>query len=94
MRIWNLLDAQEHLEDVVDGALEHQPQRIEPGFGSGAVVVMSEEDYRVLTQQDLLEVKRSRSHAIAAAAGEIRIDPSEEPPHEVANPNPPNLPDA
>jgi len=49
MKTWNLIDAQDHLDDIVQSALAHNPQRVERDFGKGAVVVLSAVDYMRLT---------------------------------------------
>ena len=53
MKTWDLIDAQDHLEHLFQSALEHRPQRIEPGFGDGAVVMLSADDYTRLAQHEL-----------------------------------------
>jgi len=52
MKTWSLMDAQDHLEEVVQSALEHKPQRVVRDFREGAVVVLSADDYARLTRND------------------------------------------
>ena len=54
MKTWNLIDAQEQLEHIVNSAIDHRPQRIRPDFGRGDVVVVSVKDYERLAAHDLI----------------------------------------
>jgi prevent-host-death family protein len=44
MRTWPLQEARNHLRDVIDGALDHGPQRI-TRHGKQAVIVVSEAEW-------------------------------------------------
>jgi prevent-host-death family protein len=51
MRTWLVKDARAHFSDVIDGALRGEPQRV-ARRGKGAVVVVSETDWKKATEGD------------------------------------------
>jgi hypothetical protein len=80
MQTWNLIDAQNHLEDLIQSALDHRPQRIELGFGVGAVVMLDEGDFARLTHHDQLTFMQSSpvAKAIAEDGLDFEIDRSDD----------------
>ena len=73
MKTWKLEDAKNRFSEVVRRALAHQPQRVTRG-GRDAVVVVSAEDYAVLTfAGDLVEFLQKSPLADAVKHGEIEL---------------------
>ena len=76
MKTWKLEDAKNRFSEVVRRALAHQPQRVTRG-GRDAVVVVSAEDYAVLTfAGDLVEFLQKSPLADAVKHGEIALNRS------------------
>lgn len=76
MKTWKLEDAKNRFSEVVRRALAHQPQRVTRG-GRDAVVVVSAEDYAVLTfAGDLVEFLQKSPLADAVKSGEIELNRS------------------
>jgi prevent-host-death family protein len=73
MKTWKLEDAKNSFSEVVRRALAHQPQRVTRG-GKDAVVIMSAEDYAVLSfTGDLVEFLRRSPLAEAIKVGELDL---------------------
>lgn len=68
MQTWNIIDATDHLDELILNAIEHRPQRVEM-FGLGAVVVMNAEDYARLVSPNLIGFMQA-----SPAAKEIEED--------------------
>ena len=76
MKTWKLEDAKNRFSEVVRRALAHQPQRVTRG-GRDAVVVVSAEDYAVLTfAGDLVEFLQKSPLAEAVKDGEVELNRS------------------
>jgi hypothetical protein len=82
MKTWNMIDAQDHLEHIVQSAIEHRPQRIRLDMGGGEVVVVSAEDYARLAAHDLFAFLQMSplAEAIEADGIDFEIERSTDPP--------------
>ena len=85
MKTWNLIDAQDHLEHIVNSAIDHRPQRIRPDFGRGEVIVVSAEDYARLAANDLIAFMQLSplAEAIEAEGIDFEIDRSDDLPRDI-----------
>jgi len=86
MKTWNLADAQERIEDLVESALG-QPRRVELGLGRGAVVVLGAGEYARLAApaQSLFEFMQASplAKAIREDGSEFDFERSSDPPRDI-----------
>lgn len=85
MKTWNMIDAQEQLEHIVDSAIDHRPQRIRLDFGRGEVIVVSAEDYARLAAKDLIAFMQLSplAEAIEADGIDFEIERSDDLPRDI-----------